>query len=231
MQSVDRETRALEDPPLKFVPWRWKSYVGGEGDQVDRGMYELCLHDYLTKALERGALWVAGSQTYTSFRSDWIADEDWPAAREAFLDKFPHLADVDAFLEQAKTALDAQMTEANRVWPDLADRGAVEIDEDGTLHLERLEAQELPLGTTRLQTHLTRLFPRIGIASLLLEVNHWVGIDRLFTNLNARERPVENMMAKKMAVIMAEGMNIGLKNMSDSVPTMSYRDLFGDCRM
>jgi TnpA family transposase len=227
MQDVDSETRAFEDPPLKFVPWRWKSYVGGKEDPVDRGMYELCLHDCLTKALERGALWVAGSQTYTSFRSDWITDEDWPAAREAFLDKFPHLADMDTFLEQAKTTLDAQMAEANRVWLGLADRGAVEIDEDGTLHLERLEAQELPPGTTRLQTQLTRLFPRIGIASLLLEVNHWVGIDRLFTNLNARERPVENLMAKKMAVIMAEGMNIGLKNMSESVPAMSYRDLFG----
>ena len=228
IQAVDEEEREFDDPPLEFVPWQWKPYVGGEKeDSVNRHMYELCLHDCVTKALKRGELWIADSKTYANFRNDWISDDDWPAARKAFLAKYPHLADVDTFLEQTRETLDAQMVAANSVWPDLQDQGVVEIDEDGTLHLERLKAQESLPGNTRLQDHLTRLFPRVDIAQLLLEVNHWIGVDRLLTNINPHEHPAENLAAKKMAVIMAEGLNIGLQNMSKSVPTVTYRDLAG----
>jgi TnpA family transposase len=227
LRAADCGERAFEDPPLKFVPWRWRPYVGGKKGPVNRPMYELCLHDCLAKALERGELWVAGSRTYTSFRSDWIRDDTWPAARQAFLHQFPHLADADAFLEGSKTALDTQMDAANRAWPDLQDQGAIGIDTDGTVHLARLEGQELPPGTTRLQERLTRLFPRIGVAQLLLEVNHWVGIDGLLTNLYAQEHPTENLTAKRLTVLMAEGLNIGLQNMSNCVPGVSYADLAG----
>jgi TnpA family transposase len=224
MRAVNDGEREFEDPPLKFVPWRWRSYVRGEEEPVNRRMYELCLHDSLAKALERGELWVSGSQAYTSFRSDWIADGDWQAAREVFLSRYPHLADANAFLEQAKTALDTQMATANRVWPDLQDEVRIE---DGTVHQAQPEARELPPGTARLQGCLTRLFPRVGIAQLLLEVNYWVGVDRSFTTLCAQDYPVDHLVAKKMAVIMAEGLNIGLQNMSNCAPAMSYRELAG----
>jgi TnpA family transposase len=224
MQAVNNGQRSFEDPPLKFVPWPWKSYVVDDKEQVKRPMYELCLHDRLAKAVDRGELWVSGSQAYTSFRDDWIADEAWPAARAKFLNQFPELADVDVFLKRARTTLDEQMTAANRLWPDLQDEVWIK---EGTLHLARLEARVLPAGVARLQERLTDLFPRPGIAQLLLEVNHWVGVDQLLTNLNPQQQPTENLTAKKLAVILAEGLNIGLKNMSYCVPTMSYADLAG----
>ncbi len=235
MKAVDDEERAFEDPPLDFVPWHWKSYVGGKEEPVNHRMYQFCLHDTCTalrmqcrcclaKALERGELWVSDSQAYTSFRSDWISDEDWPAARKAFLAQYPELKDVEAFLDRAKATLDTQMTDANQVWPDLRDQVWIE---DGTLHLSRLEADELPSGTTKLQGRLARLLPRIGIAQLLLEVNHWIKLDQCFTNLRDRKRPVKNSTERKVAVLMSEGLNIGLQDMSHCVPSMSYRDLAG----
>ena len=225
MQAVNSGQRAFTDnPPLKFIPWRWKSYVVDAKKQVNRPMYELCLHEGLAKAVDRGELWVKGSQTYTSFRHDWIADEAWPEARIRFLSHFPELAEVETFLKRARTTLDEHMTAANRVWPDLQDEVWIK---DGTVHLARLEARELPAGVARLEERLTDLFPRLSIAPLLLEVNHWIGIDPLFTNLNPQEHPTDNLTAKQWAVIMAEGLNIGLQNMSHCVPTMSYADLAG----
>ncbi|MBN1485169.1 MAG: DUF4158 domain-containing protein, partial [Chloroflexia bacterium] len=196
MRAVDDGTRRFEDPPLKFVSWKWRSYVEGKDSSVNRRMYELCLHDGLAKALQRGELWVMGSQAYTSFRDDWIADEDWPAARQEFLRQFPHLADVEVFLQQEKANLDQQMAVANQVWPDLKEEVWIE---DDTVHLARLEARELPPGTAQLQERLTRLFPRIGIAQLLLEVNHWVGVDRFLSNIHSQEHPTEDLVAKKLA--------------------------------
>lgn len=177
-------------------------------------MYELCVHDCLADAVAYGKVWLPGSQTYTSLQQDWISDATWPAARKEFLARFPHLADVDEFLRQAQAALDAQMAEANRVWPDLQDEVWIENDE---VHLARLEGRELPPGTARLEERLTNLLPRIGIAQLLLEVNHWAGIDRLLVNLNPQEHPVANLTAKKIAVLLGEGLNIGLQNLSYSL--------------
>ena len=116
------------------------------------------------------------------------------------------------------------MAEANQVWPDLQDEVWIENDNE---HLARLEATELPAGVTRLQERLTSLFPRIGIAQLLLEVNHWIGIGQLLTNLNIQEPPIENLTAKKIAVLMSEGTYIGLQNMSCCARRMSYADLAG----
>ncbi|MBA3075819.1 MAG: Tn3 family transposase, partial [Anaerolineae bacterium] len=141
-----------------------------------------------------------------------------------FLAKFPELADADVFIQRAQEALDVQMAEANRVWPGLQEEVWIE---DDTVHLARLEAKELPDGITQLQDRLVNLFPRIGIAQLLLEVNHWIGVDQVLTNLNVQEHSTENLTAKKIAVLMAEGMNIGLQNMSYCVQGMSYAELAG----
>jgi len=224
MRMVENDQQAFEQPPLEFVPYRWRTYVVDKKKVVNRQMYELCLHDSIAKALEHSELWIPDSRTYISFKRDWISDEAWPAARQTFLAQFPDLADADAFIQRAQDALDVQMAEANRVWPSLREEVWIE---DDTVHLARLEAKELPVGVAQLQDRLVNLFPRIGIAQLLLEVNNWIGVDQVLTNLNVHEHPIENLTAKKIAVLMAEGMNIGLQNMSYCVQGMSYADLAG----
>ena len=147
MQAIDSGQHTFEQPPLQFVPWRWKSYVEDEKKSVNRQMYEFCLHDCIAKAIEHGELWIPDSQTYTSFKGDWIDENTWPEARQAFLAQFPALSDADAFIQQAQAKLDVQMAEANQVWPDLQDEVWIEND---TVHLARLEARELPAGVARL---------------------------------------------------------------------------------
>jgi hypothetical protein len=78
MRAVNAGEQQFENPPDKFIPWQWKAYVMREQNQVNRAMYELCLHDQLARAIERGELWVVGSHNYASFRRDWIPDEAWP---------------------------------------------------------------------------------------------------------------------------------------------------------
>ena len=224
MRTVDNDQQAFEQPPLEFVPYHWKPYVVDKKKVVNRQMYELCLHDCIAKAIERSERWIPDSRTYISFKRDWISDEAWPAARQTFLAQFPDLADADAFIKRAQEALDVQTAEVNRVWPSLREEVWIE---DDTVHLARLEAKELPVGVAQLQDRLINLFPRIGIAQLLLEVNHWIGIDQVLTNLNMQEYSTENLSAKKIAVLMAEGMNIGLQYMSCCVSEMSYADLAG----
>jgi len=41
MREVEAEKHSFDQPPLKFVPWRWKTYVVNEKKEINRQMYEL----------------------------------------------------------------------------------------------------------------------------------------------------------------------------------------------
>ena len=214
--------RKLDDAPADFVPWRWKKHVVSKGQVVNRALYEMCLSECLVQAVDNGQLWVEGSREHVSFRRDWIADEEWPAARRAFLSKYPQQADVSHYLAQQRQSLNERMSEVDRQWPELEDQ--VEIV-DGSIHLSRLEALAEPEGTASLRATIQRLFPRRTLPELLVEVNGWTGFADHLTSLNPQVRQIPHLTARKLAAVMALGMNIGLENMANAVAGMSYEEL------
>jgi GNAT superfamily N-acetyltransferase len=136
------------DAPVDFVPWRWRKHVVSKGQVINRALYEMCLSERLIHAVDNGQLWVEGSREHVSFRRDWITDEEWPAARRAFLVEQPQLGDVSHYLTQMRRSLNERMSEVDRQWPELEDQ--VEIV-DGCIHLSRLEALAEPEGTASLR--------------------------------------------------------------------------------
>jgi hypothetical protein len=224
MRQVNAEEREnLKGAPVDFVPWRWKKHIVSPSGQVaNRPLYEMCLMDCLIQALNNGQVWVEQSREHTSFQHDWIGDADWPTARRTFLAEQPQLADGEHFLAQMRQALDQRMAEVNQQWPDLKDE--VQIV-DGGLHLSRLDKITEPEGTGAVRTALQRLFPRRTLPELLVEVNGWTGFANQLTSLNPQVREIPNLTQRKLAVVMALGMNIGLENMANAVTGMSYEEL------
>jgi hypothetical protein len=214
--------RKMVDAPTDFVPWRWKKHVVSQGQVVNRALYEFCLSECMVESLKNGQIWVEHSREHTSFRRDWIGDDEWPTARKAFLIKHPQLMDVERFLAQMKLKLNERMSKVDRMWPDLED--AVEII-DGGIHLSRLEAIAEPEGTAATRAAIQRLFPRRTLPELLVEVHGWTGFADHLTSLNPQMREIPNLTARKLAVVMGLGMNIGLENMAHAVAGMSYKDL------
>jgi TnpA family transposase len=214
--------RKLVDAPVDFIPWRWRKHVVSKGQVVNRALYEMCLSECLIQAVDDGQLWVESSREHISFRRDWIGDEEWPAARRAFLAKYPQLADVSHYLARMRRSLNERMSEVARRWPELEDQ--VEIV-DGSIHLSRLEALAEPEGTAPLRATIQRLFPRRSLPELLTEVNGWTGFADHLTSLNPQVRQISNLIARKLAAVMALGMNIGLENMANAVAGMSYEEL------
>jgi len=221
-QFNSERRRKLVDAPTGFIPWRWRKHVISQGQVINRALYEFCLSECLVESVNNGQIWAECSREHTSFRHDWIGDDEWPAARRAFLSKHLHLADVERFLTRMKQMLDERMSEVDRQWPELEDQ--VEIV-DGGIHLSRLEAIAEPEGTEAIRAAIQRLFPRRTLPELLVEVHGWTGFADHLTSLNPQVREIPNLRARKLAVVMALGMNIGLDNMAHAVAGMSYRDL------
>jgi len=157
--------RKLVDAPVDFIPWRWRKHVVSKGQVINRALHEMCLSECLIQAVDNGQIWVESSREHISFRRDWIADEEWPAARRAFLAKYPQLADVSHYLAQMRQSLNERMSEVDRRWPEL----------------------DLP--------------------ELLTEVNGWTGFADHLTSLNPQVRQIPNLTARKLAAVMALGMN------------------------
>jgi TnpA family transposase len=65
--------------------------------------------------------------------------------------------------------------------------------------------------------------PHIRITELLLEVDHWTGFSRHFTHLKTGEPPSDPSLL--LAVVLADGINLGLSKMAEACPEASYSKL------
>ncbi len=224
MCNVNEDEREdLIGAPIQFIPWRWKKHVVSQSGQIiNRALYELCLLECLGQALDNGQIWIENSREYTSFHQDWISDAAWPEARKVLVKEYPLLSEGKNFLDQMQSALDARMAEVDLQWPEL--KGEVEIV-DGRIHLSRLEAIVEPEGTENVRAAVQRLFPKRTLPELLVEVNGWTNLADQLGSLNPQVREIQNLTSRKLAVVMALGMNIGLDNMANAAVGMSYDEL------
>ena len=216
-----------EDAPVSFVKAKWKPHVmpTGSRTQLDRTYYELCVLNELQGHLRSGDVWVAGSRKYRDFETYLLPQANWTT-----------------MLEQARTGLKplplAIGHSFNTHWDQRSLFLESELDvvhdllERGELPDVRLEADELvftpltkavPDAAKALSDKLYSLMPRIKITELLLEVDARVGFLRAFTHLQSGL--VCDDAESLLAVILADGINLGLTKMADATPGMTQRRL------
>jgi hypothetical protein len=99
---------------------------------------------------------------------------------------------------------------------------------DGKLSISREKGQWLSnrQEVKQLKRDVVALLPQIKLTDLLIEVDQWTHFTRHFTSLADREPRTQTLQKSLFANFMASGCNIGLVNMADSTPDITYRQLF-----
>jgi len=213
----DRKTKFI-DPPMEVVPYKWRKLMTASSGQINRRLWEIALHLRLAESLKAGDIWVEHSGDYMPISEDLnLASEHV----SAFVDRNPHLRSAPAFLRQRRVQYHEVLEQAVTVWPDLTD---VRI-EDGHLVLSPLSALDEPPGTRAARERLYSLVPRRKIAQVLREVQNWVDFLEPLRAAAGDDVRVDNLDERLLAVVMAEGCNIGLANMAESTRGMSYIQL------
>ncbi len=206
------------DPPMEVVPNKWRKLMTASDGQINRRLWEIALHLQLAESLKAGDIWVEHSGDFTPLSHDLNIPSE---QLQDFIARNPHLKSADVFLRQRRAQYYETLRQANDIWPTLDD---VRFEGD-QLILSPLEALPEPAGTKAARQRLFSLVPRRKIAQVLREVQNWVDFLEPFREAAGDDIRVSNLDERLLAVVMAEGCNIGIANMAESTPGMTYFQL------
>lgn len=212
------EQAAFDQPPMEFVPRRVRTQLQAPDGQVNRRLWELALHEQLAQALRAGDVWIEHSTEHAPLALELQVPQ---VTRAAFVQRNPHLASSEQFLQDQHARYLETLKQANTLWPTLGD---VRI-EAGQLHLSPLPAEAEPEGTEALRKHLHAWMPRRKLTQVFREVLHWVDYLQPLRAAVGDDVRIQDLDERLLALLMAEGCNIGLSNMAAATPGLTYLHL------
>ena len=192
---------------------RWRRLLR---TQSDHRLWETAVLFHLRDAFRAGDVWLARSRRYGDVRKALLST---PAGADADR-SLPVPASPHDWLAERRFALD----EGLRRQAAAARAGATagESIEDSVLRVERPEAA-VPDGAADLVADLYRRLPDARITDILLEVDDATRSTEAFAHLRTRE-PCRDRIGL-LNVLLAEGINLGLRKMAEATNTHGFWEL------
>ena len=184
--------------------------------QSDHRLWETAVLFHLRDAFRAGDVWLARSRRYGDIRKALLSA---PAVADADR-SLPAPASPHDWLAERRLALD----EGLRRLAAAARAGAIAGGsiEDSVLRVERTEGA-VPDGAAALVADLYRRMPEARITDILLEVDDATRFTEAFTHLRTGE-PCRDRIGL-LNVLLAEGVNLGLRKMAEATTTHGFWEL------
>ena len=192
---------------------RWRRLLR---TQSDHRLWETAVLFHLRDAFRAGDVWLARSRRYGDIRKALLST---PAGADADR-SLPVPASPHDWLAERRSALDKglrRLAAAAR-----AGATAGESIEDSVLRVERTEAA-VPDGAADLVADLYRRLPEARITDILLEVDDATRFTEAFTHRRTGE-PCRDRIGL-LNVLLAEGINLGLRKMAEATNTHGFWEL------
>lgn len=201
------------DPPCSFLRRKWRGKVRPAG-QTDRRLWEIAVLFALRDALRSGDVWVESSRRHRP-----LADTLAPALpKETARLAIPF--DAQTWIAQKKATLSTAFDHVG----DLARRGALPNAEiiDGALRLDKPEPTDHDEAGA-LTLDLYRRLPMVRITDVVLEADKAIGFTDAFSDLRTGA-PCRDQIGL-LSVLLADGLNLGLKTMAAATGAHSFWEL------
>jgi TnpA family transposase len=181
----------------------------------DTRLWETAVLFHLRDAFRSGDVWLARSRRYGDLKQVLV-----PAQAVAESSRLAVPLRPDEWLAERQARLDIRLRELGRA----ARAGAIPGGsiENGILHIDKLEAVA-PAGAEDLTLDLYKLIQPTRITDLLLDVDTATGFCEAFTHLRTGAPCTDRIGL--MNVILAEGINLGLRKMADATNTHTFWEL------
>ncbi len=181
----------------------------------DARLWEIAVLFHLRDAFRSGDVWLTRSRRYGDLKHALV-----PAQSIAEGGRLAVPLRPEEWLADRQARLDMRLRELGRA----ARAGTIPGGsiENGVLHIEKLEAAA-PTGAEDLVLDLYKQIPPTRITDLLLEVDAATGFTEAFTHLRTGAPCADRIGL--MNVILAEGINLGLRKMADATNTHTFWEL------
>ncbi|EQB03286.1 transposase TnpA [Sphingobium quisquiliarum P25] len=204
------------DPPVDFLRpnSKWHRHLCAE-PSGDHRLWEIAVLFHIRDALRSGDIWLAGSRRYGDLKQLLVPPQAIEQTARLAVPLRP-----GEWLAERRARLDTRLKEFGRA----ARTGTIPggIIENGKLHIDKLRA-DTPEGAEDLVLDLYQQLPPARITDLLLEVDERTGFSEAFTHLRTGA-PCSDRIGL-MNVLLAEGVNLGLRKMAAATNTHSFWEL------
>jgi TnpA family transposase len=206
---------------LGFASQRWQRFViKRRSDQSvsDRRALEVCVFVYLAEALQTGDLYVVGAEEFADYRAQllpWSECETRLAAYCASLGIPERGADFAAALKVELTTLSA---EADAGFPANSE---LDIDKDGTPHLQKLVASIQPKGLAEFEQEIRTRIPERHLLDILKHVEHWAGYTRHFGPPSGSDPKLAQGIQRYIFTVFGYGCNLGPNQTARHAPEIA----------
>lgn len=217
LREVDDGQRIFVDPPTGWMPRKMRKTFAQSGAPIDRGIWEILLHERIAHDLRAGDLWVRHSREYLPLSFDLNVPE---AEKSRFLKAFPHMVSADAFLTFLREGYVKVMAEAEKVLPKPA-----ADDTEPKLPIVDMTTDEDAPDTKHLRSQLFGQFPRRQLPQVLRQVLAWVDFLEPLRDAMEDDLRTPDLVDRLLFIMVGEGCNIGLDNMATATDRYSYNQL------
>ncbi|MHA7882110.1 Tn3 family transposase [Nitratireductor rhodophyticola] len=193
---------------------KWHRHLNAQPDGDDR-LWEVAVLFHLRDAFRSGDIWLRQSRRYSDLKQALVPIQ--AVANSARLAVPLHVED---WLSDRRTRLTASLKRLGQA----ARSGAIPggAIENGILHIDKLTANT-PDGAEDLILDLYKRIPDARITDILLEVDSATGFTEAFTHLRIGV-PCKDRIGL-LNVILAEGINLGLRKMAEATNSHGYWEL------
>ena len=203
-------------PPTDFMRpnSKWHRHLRAQ-PVGDHRLWEIAVLFHIRDAFRSGDIWLSGSHRYADLKQILVPAQAIEQTARLTVPLRPH-----EWLAERRARLDERLKELGRA----ARAGAIPggIIENGRLHIDKLKA-DTPDGAEDLVLDLYQQIPPARITDLLLEVEERTGFSEAFTHLRTGVPCVDRIGL--MNVLLAEGVNLGLRKMAAATNTHSFWEL------
>jgi TnpA family transposase len=193
---------------------KWRRHLHAQPDG-DFRLWEVAVLFHLRDAFRSGDIWLARSRRYGDVKQTLVSEQAVTQTARLAAPLRP-----EEWLSGRQSQLEMRLKELGRA----ARAGTIPggAIENGVLHIDKLKAAA-PEGVEHLVLDLYSRMPHARITDLLLEVDASIGFSEAFTHLRTGAPCADRIGL--MNVILAEGINLGLRKMAEATNTHGFWEL------
>lgn len=210
-----------------WMPQQWRKLVfvksaeTDKPDMLNRRFFELAVLQMIRDELKSGDLIIKFGEQFDDFREHLVDDATYEEELARYAEVTEINPDPAVFCQTLKDELLSVSRTIDQDWPNNSHAEIV----DGRLSLKKPPKIDAHPDAARLQDELGKRLRPVGIIDVLMAVESWLDLHKMFRPLAGTDSRLEDLRVRVIMVLFCYGCNLGPAQLSRSIRSLSAKQL------